>query len=105
MSGGLVETHSNRPSLDSSCLDPFSFVSVLVSIRSVSVRHLVAFRLGSDWPPLGSPRFGTESDLEFELVEHPARFDCSQLWANHARMQLELTIQISSDRVGVPRIA
>ena len=54
---------------------------------------------------IGSSHFGAETDLEFELVERPTRFDCSQLWVNHARRQLELKIQISSDRVGVPRIA
>ena len=69
---------------------------VVVSVRFVSVRIR---------PPIGSSHFGTESDLEFELVDRPARFDCSQLWANRARRQLELKIQISSDRVGVPRIA
>ena len=69
---------------------------VVVSVRFVSVRIR---------PLIGSSHFGTESDLEFELVERPACFDCSQLWANHARRQLELKIQISSDRVGVPRIA
>ena len=67
--------------------------------------RLGAFRFGSSSPPIGSSHFGTESDLEFELVERPTRFDCNQLWANHARRQLELKIQISSDRVGVPRIA
>ena len=69
---------------------------VVVSVRFVLVRIR---------PPIGSSHFGIESDLELELVERPARFDCSQLWANHARRQLELKIQIRSDRVGVPRIA
>ena len=49
-------------------------------------------------PLIVSPHFGTESDLEFELVERPACFDCSQLWANYARRQLELEIHISSGR-------
>ena len=69
---------------------------VVVSVRFVSVRIR---------PLISSSHFGTASGPEFELVERPARFDCSQLWANHARRQLELKIQISSDRVGVPRIA
>ena len=69
---------------------------VVVSVRFVSVRIR---------PLIGSSHFGNESDLEFELVERPARFDCSQLWANHARGQLDLKIQTSSDRVGAPRIA
>ena len=69
---------------------------VVVSVRFVSVRMR---------PPIGSSHFGTESDLEFELVERPARFDRNNLWANHARRQLELNIQISSGRIGVPRIA
>ena len=68
-------------------------------------RRLGAFRFGSDSPPIGSSHFVTESGLEFELVERPACFDCSQLWANYARRQLELETQISSDRIGVPRIA
>ena len=38
-----------------------------------------AFRVGSESPPLGSSRYGTESDLELELVERPARLDCNQL--------------------------
>ena len=69
---------------------------LVVWVRFVSVRVR---------PPIGSSHFGTESDLEFELVERPTRFDCNQLWANHARRQLELKTQISSDRLGVPRIA
>ena len=68
---------------------------VVVSVRFVSVRIR---------PLIGSSHFGTESDLEFELVDRPTRFDSSQLWANHARRQLELEIQIGSDRVWVPRM-
>ena len=55
--------------------------------------------LGSGSPPLASPRFGTESDLELELVESPARFDCDQLWASYAFRKVEFKIQISSVRI------
>ena len=68
---------------------------VVVSVRFVSVRIR---------PLIGSSHFGTESDLEFELVERPACFDCSQLWANYARRQLELETHISSDMTGGPRM-
>ena len=59
--------------------------------------------LGSGSLPLASPRFGTESDLELELVESAARFNCPQPWANYAVRQLELKIQISSVRIHRPR--
>ena len=111
--------YSARLSLDSSCLDPFSFASVLVSVRTVSVRRVsvrrvstrrvsvrtfsVRFVSGRIPPPLGSYRFGTESDLELELVERPARVDCNQLWASRAFSQRELQIQFSSVRIRTPR--
>ena len=52
---------------------------------------------------VASSRFGTESALELELVERPARFDCGQLWATHGLRQLEFEIQISSARSRMPR--
>ena len=64
----------------------------------------VRFVSGRVRPPIGSSHFGTESDLEFELVERPACFDCSQLWAHNARRKLELETQISSDMITVPRM-
>ena len=62
-----------------------------------------AIGLGSGSLPHASPRFGTESDLELELVESPARFDCDQLWASYASRQLGFNIQISSARIRRPR--
>eukprot|EP00959_Pyramimonas_sp_CCMP1952_P219568 4591050-Pyramimonas_sp.AAC.1 len=46
-------------------------------------------------PRVVSYHFGIESDLELELMERPARFDCIQLWASYALMRLKLKIQIS----------
>ena len=85
------------------------------SLRSRSVRPGVgcqgrldprrnrAQNRSTDAPPLGSSRSRTESDLEFELVKRPARFDCGQLWASHGFRQLELKTQISSARSRMPR--
>ena len=95
-SAGCVEDVSRETLVFVLFEDVSSGGLVVVSVRFASVRNR---------PLIGLSRFGIESDLEFELVERPVRFDCSQLWANHARGQLELNIQISSDRVGVPRIA
>ena len=76
-------------------IEEVSCGGLVVWVRFVSVRIR---------PPIGSSHLGTESDHGFELVERLARFDCSQLWANYARRQLELEIQINSDRIGVPRM-
>ena len=81
--------------------DVLSVVSWGVSRGVPSIVGTVG--LGSGSPPLASPRFGTESDLEIELVESAARFNCDQLWANHVFRQLELKIQISSVRIRRPR--
>ena len=62
-----------------------------------------AFGLSSDSPPFGSSRFGIESDLETELVERPARFDCNFLCASHAFRQVELKIQITSVEIRASR--
>ena len=78
-----------------------SVVSCGLSLGVPSIVGTVG--LGSGSPPLASPRFGTESDLELELVESAARFNYDELCAIYAFRQLELNIQISSVRIRWPR--
>ena len=88
-SGWCAEAYSVLPSPGLFCLASIRVGSAFVSVRIGSVRLdavrrvfglprfgpsiLGAFRVGSESPPLGSSRYGTETDLELELVERPAR--------------------------------
>ena len=84
------------PRLGSYCFGSSCLSSSRLGSPRLGPSFLGALRFGLDSPLLGSSRFGTELDLELELVEHPARFDCDQLWASYAPRQLEFKIQVSS---------